>query len=67
MVFYIINKIEVYNEFGSVIIDEAGYGTEIPDEFSPPSPPRRMRLRTITNLMRSLQSIQRINTPRPRY
>jgi len=61
------NKIEVFNEFGSVTIDEPGYGTEIPDAFSPPSPPRRMRLRTVTNLMRSLQSIQRINRPRPRY
>ena len=59
--------IEVSNQFGSVTIDEPGYGTEIPDEFSPPSPARRMRLRTIDNLMRSLQSIQRINIPRPRY
>ncbi len=58
--------IEVSNDFGSVTIDEPGYGTEIPDEFSPPSPPRRMRLQTITNLIRSMQSIQRINTPRPR-
>jgi len=61
------NKIVVFNEFGSVTIDEAGYGTEIPDEFSPPSPIRRMRLQTTTNIMRSLQSIQRVNTPRPRY
>ncbi len=59
--------IEVSNQFGSVVIDEPGYGTEIPDEFSPPSPARRMRLRTINNLMRSLQSMQRINMPRPRY
>ncbi len=58
--------IDVSNEFGSVSIDEPGYGTEIPDEFSPPSPPRRMRLQTINNLMRSMQSIQRINVPRPR-
>lgn len=58
--------IEVSNQFGSVIIDEPGYGTEIPDEFSPPSPPRRMRLQTINNIMRSIQSIQRINIPRPR-
>jgi FecR-like protein len=57
------NKIEVFNEFGSVIIDEAGYGTEIPDEFSPPSPVRRMRLQTINNVTRS---IQRANRPRPR-
>lgn len=59
--------IEVSNQYGSVFIDEPGYGTEIPDQFSPPSPARRMRLRTINNLMRSLQSIQRINMPRPRY
>ena len=57
--------IQVANQYGSVTIDEPGYGTEIPDEFSPPSPPRRMRLQTINNLMRSLQRIQRINIPRP--
>jgi FecR-like protein len=57
--------IEVSNKFGSVTIDEPGYGTEIPDEFSPPSPPRRMSLQTINNLTRSLQSIQRANRPRP--
>lgn len=59
--------IEVSNEFGSVYIDQPGYGTEVPDEFSPPSPARRMRLNTVNNLMRSLQSIQRINIPRPRH
>lgn len=58
-----VNKIEVFNDFGSVTIDEAGYGTEIPDAFSPPSPVRRMRLQSINNLTRS---IQRANTPRPR-
>ena len=58
--------IQVANQFGSVIIDQPGYGTEIPDQYSPPSTPRRMRLETINNLTRSLQSIQRINIPRPR-
>jgi len=58
--------IQVSNQYGSVIIDEPGYGTEIPDQFSPPSPPRRMRLNTINNIMRSIQSIQRMNIPRPR-
>lgn len=59
--------IEVFNKFGSVTIDEPGYGTEIPDEYSPPSPPRRMSLQTINNLTRSLQrSVQRLNLPRPR-
>lgn len=59
--------IAVSNDYGSVTIDEPGYGTEVPDEFSPPSPPRRMRLETINNLMRSIQSSQRINLPRPRF
>ena len=59
--------IVVSNNFGSVEIDEPGYGTEVPDEFSPPSPPRRMRLETINNLMRSIQSSQRVNLPRPRF
>lgn len=57
--------IQVANQYGSVTIDEPGYGTEIPDEHSPPSPPRRMRMQTIDNLMRSIQSIQRIRVPRP--
>ena len=57
--------IEVSNQYGTVLIDEPGYGTEIPDANSPPSPPRRMRLRTIDNLMRNMQTIQRVNIPRP--
>lgn len=60
------SKIDVYNQYGQVTIDEPGYGTEVPDEFSPPSPPRRMAMRTINNLMRSMQQINRINLPRPR-
>ncbi len=58
-------SIVVSNEYGSVVIDEPGYGTEVPDQYSPPSPPRRMRLQTIDNIMRSMQTIQRINIPRP--
>ena len=58
--------IDVSNEFGSVSIDEPGFGTDIPDAHSPPSPPRRMRLRTIENLMRTMQSIGRVSVPRPR-
>lgn len=56
--------IEVSNAFGAVTIDEPGYGTEIPDAQSPPSPPRRMRLRAVDNLMRSLSTIQRMQAPR---
>ncbi|OUR64940.1 hypothetical protein A9Q79_06535 [Methylophaga sp. 42_25_T18] len=59
-------SVEVFNQFGSVTIDKVGYGTEIPDEFSPPSPVRRMQLRTIDNLIRSIQRSQRIRIPRPR-
>ena len=40
-------SIEVSNAFGSVVVDEPGYGTEVPDANSPPSPPRRMQLRTV--------------------
>lgn len=56
-------SIEVSNAFGSVVVDEPGYGTEVPDANSPPSPPQRMELRTIQNLMRTLQSVGRIRPP----
>jgi len=46
----------VENRFGSVVIDQPGFGTEIPDEKSPPSPVRRMQLRTLDNLMRIIRS-----------
>jgi hypothetical protein len=58
--------IVVANQYGSVTINQPGYGTDVPDQFSPPSPPRRMRLDTINSIMRSLQSVQRINIPQPR-
>ena len=50
------SAIVVENQFGSVVIDKPGYGTEIPDEKSPPSPVQRMQLRTIDNLLRSLRT-----------
>jgi hypothetical protein len=50
------NAIVVENKFGSVVIDKPGYGTEIPDEKSPPSPVKRMQLRTIENLQRALRT-----------
>lgn len=52
-------SIEVFNQFGSVIIDEPGYGTEIPDEHSPPGPVRKMQIRSIKNLMRAIRSSTR--------
>jgi len=58
--------IDVSNEYGMVTIDEPGYGTEIPDASSPPSPPRRMREQVMRNLLNSIRSMQRISVPRPR-
>lgn len=50
------SAIIVENKFGRVVIDQPGYGTEIPDEKSPPSPVRRMQLRTLDNLLRVIRS-----------
>lgn len=61
-----VGGVTVSNEYGSVDIDKAQYGTEIPDQYSPPSPPRRMQIDTLENITRSLQSIQMMNMPTPR-
>src|SRR2546426_8333096 len=57
------NAIVVENKFGSVVIDKPGYGTETPDEKSPPSPVKRMQLRTIDNLLRALRTPARTGGP----
>jgi len=57
------NAIVVENKFGSVVIDKPGFGTEIPDEKSPPSPVKRMQLRTIDNLLRAIRSPARTGGP----
>lgn len=57
----------VENKFGSVVIDKPGYGTEIPDEKSPPSPVKRMQLRTIENLQRSLRPPAGMGGPARRF
>jgi hypothetical protein len=49
-------SIEVSNNYGSTVIDEHGFGTEIPDEHSPPSPPRKIQIRTINKINRALRS-----------
>lgn len=60
-------SIVVSNEFGSVVIDKPGYGTEIPDEKSPPSPVRKMQLHTVENVLRALRSsVRQSGTARPR-
>jgi FecR protein len=61
------NAIVVENKFGSVVIDQPGFGTEIPDERSPPSPVRRMQLSTIENLQRSLRPPAGIRGPARRF
>lgn len=59
--------IEVANQFGKVVIDQPGFGTEIPDQFSPPSPVRRMQVRQIEDLLRAIRSSgMRMQPPRPR-
>jgi len=61
-------SIIVSNEFGSVTIDQPGYGTEIPDEKSPPSPVRKMQLHTVENVLRALRSsMHQSGTARPRF
>lgn len=57
------SAIVVENQFGSVVIDKPGYGTEIPDEKSPPSPVQRMQLRTIDNVLRAVRSPARTGGP----
>lgn len=58
--------IVVSNEYGSVVVDQPGYGTEIPDEHSPPSPVRKMQIRTINNLMRAIRSSVPRSVPKVR-
>lgn len=56
--------IEVSNAYGAVVVDRPGWGTEVPDQFSPPSPPRRMDTDTLNRLNRSIQTLRRVITPR---
>jgi len=60
-------SVEVANQFGKVVIDQPGYGTEIPDKFSPPSPVRRMQVRQIEDMLRAIRSsAMRTIPPQPR-
>jgi hypothetical protein len=56
--------VEVYNQYGSVTIDQPGYGTDIPDKFSPPSPVRRMQTTQILNVLRATRANPPIMMPR---
>jgi len=55
-------SIVVFNDYGSVVVDEPGYGTEIPDEHSPPGAVRRVQLRSINNLLRVMRNTTRSST-----
>lgn len=57
------SAIVVENKFGSVVIDKPGFGTEIPDEKSPPSPVKRMQLQTLDNLLRAIRTPARTGGP----
>lgn len=59
--------IDVANNAGSVYVDKPGWGTFIADANTAPTPARRMRVQTIQNIMRTMQSIQRIPSVRPRF
>ncbi len=61
------SAIEVGNEHGTVTITQPGYGTRVPDRFSAPTPPQRMTLRAIENLVRNINNIQRSAVPRPTF
>lgn len=59
------NAIEVSNAYGSVEIDKPGYGTEVPDAQSPPSPPRKMKsTQTMNRILRSVNTTRRVIVPR---
>ncbi|MFT4562857.1 MAG: hypothetical protein ACI9BW_002606 [Gammaproteobacteria bacterium] len=59
------NAIEVSNAFGKVEIDKSGWGTEIPDATSPPSPPRRMNTtHNMGSILRSINTTGRVRIPR---
>jgi FecR-like protein len=59
-------SVEVANQFGKVVIDKPGYGTEVPDQFSPPSPVRRMQVRQVEDMLRAIRSsAMRTIPPRP--
>ena len=57
--------IEVSNGYGSVVIDEPGFGTDIPDAHSPPSPPHRVQVTRINNMLRSVQTMRHLSVPKP--
>ena len=59
------NAIEVANAYGKVEIAQPGYGTEIPDAHSPPSPPRLMQTTSsMTRILRSVNTTRRVRVPR---
>lgn len=61
------SAILVANKHGSVIVDKFGYGTEIPDANSAPTPPRRWAQQRVNSISRSIRSMgTRMRPPRMR-
>jgi hypothetical protein len=54
----------VSNDYGSVTVDQPGYGTDIPNEHSAPSAVRKMQVRTIENITRALRNATPKSIPR---
>lgn len=55
---------EVSNDFDSVVVDQPGWGKEVPDPHRPPTPLGRMRRDAVNPLNRSMQTIRWVITPR---
>lgn len=61
------SAILVANEHGSVVIDQFGYGTEIPDARSAPTPPKRWAQQRVNGISRTIRSMgTRLRVPRMR-
>jgi len=56
--------IEVANAAGSVRIEDPGYGTEVADANTAPTPPRRMQTQTVERLVRQVNTARRVRIPR---
>ena len=56
--------IEIANAAGSVTIEDPGYGTEVADAQTAPTPPRRMQIQTVERMVRQVNAARRMRMPR---
>lgn len=56
--------IEVANAAGSVTIEDPGYGTDVADAQTAPTPPRRMQMQTLERMVRQVNAARRMRMPR---